>query len=69
MEKLREGGRFITDEHGERVAVIVDLEFYRSLLEAAEELEEIRDFDTAKESGENPLPFEQALRELRERRR
>jgi PHD/YefM family antitoxin component YafN of YafNO toxin-antitoxin module len=59
-----EAGRFITDEHGNRVAVIVDVEEYEALLEALEELEEIRAYDEAKSTPDESIEFEQALREI-----
>ncbi|MEN3000904.1 MAG: hypothetical protein ABDI19_03570 [Armatimonadota bacterium] len=62
MQSLRE--RYIVDEHGQRVAVIVDWEVYQQLLDALEELEAIRAYDAAKASGETPIPLEQALQEI-----
>jgi hypothetical protein len=52
------GGRFIVDNDGNRVAVILQIEDYHKLLEALEELESIRAFDTAKSSGDDAVPFE-----------
>ena len=56
--------RFLVDEVGNRVAVVVSLEDYRQLLADAEELDAIRAYDAAKVSGETPLPFVQAVAEL-----
>ena len=53
--------RFLVDEAGNRVAVVVSLEDYRQLLADAEELDAIRVYDAAKASGEAPIPFEQAV--------
>jgi len=64
MAELGESGRFITDEHGNRVAVIVQVQQYETLLEAMEELEEIRAYDAAKASGDESVDFEQAVREI-----
>ena len=60
--------RFVTDDEGNRVAVIVDLAFYDELLEAFEELEDIRAYDEAKEEGSEAIPFEQAMREIEQGR-
>lgn len=48
--ELRRGGttRYVTDEEGNRTAVILDIEEYERLLEAAEELEDIALYDEAK---------------------
>jgi hypothetical protein len=56
--------RFVTDEHGKRVAVIVDLDRYEKLLQAAEELEDLRAFDEARASGEPTIPFEEVVRQI-----
>jgi hypothetical protein len=50
------------------VAVIVDIEFYRQLLDAWEGLEAIQAYDLAKASGEQPIPLEEALRRMEEGR-
>jgi PHD/YefM family antitoxin component YafN of YafNO toxin-antitoxin module len=55
---------FIVDESGNRVAVVLDIEEYRSLLDELEELESIRAFDAAKASNRNRIPLEQAIREI-----
>jgi hypothetical protein len=56
--------RFIVDENGKRIGVLLDLEDYHRLLEELEELEAIRAYDAAKASGDEVLPLEQALTEI-----
>ena len=56
--------RFIVDENGQRVGVLLDIEDYRRLLEDVEELEAIRAYDAAKASGDEAVPLEQALSEI-----
>ena len=56
--------RFIVDENGQRVGVLLDIEDYRRLLEEVEELEAIRAYDAAKASGDEAVPLEQALAEI-----
>ena len=56
--------RFIVDENGQRVSVLLDIEDYRQLLEDLEELEAIRAYDAAKASGDEAVPLEQALVEI-----
>jgi PHD/YefM family antitoxin component YafN of YafNO toxin-antitoxin module len=62
--------RYIVDENGKRVSVILPVEEYERLLEELEELEDIRAYDEAKaalERGEEEvIPLDQAMREIRE---
>jgi hypothetical protein len=60
--------RFIVDEHGTRIGVLLDIADYRRLLEELEELESIRAYDAAKASGDEVLPLEQALAEIEQER-
>ena len=53
MDKFKE--RFLVDEHGERVAVLLEIRDYEKLLEELEELEAVRAYDAAKESGDESI--------------
>jgi hypothetical protein len=66
MEQARE--QYVVDTEGNPVAVIVDIQFYRRLLDAWEELEAIQAYYLAKASGEQPIPLEEALRRMEEGR-
>ena len=57
------------DEKGEKIGVFLDMEEYRRVLAALEELEAIRAYDEAKTSGDEAVPFEEATREIEKRRR
>ena len=61
--------RYVTDESGTRLGVILDLQEYQSLLEAAEELESIRAYDAAKRAGSRAVPLDEALAEIEASRR
>ena len=65
---MKEPTRFITNEKGERTAVIIDIEEYEKLLEELEDLDDIRAFDEATASGETPVPLEEALERIRKER-
>ncbi len=56
--------RFVVDERGQRLSVLLDIETYRRLLEELEELETLRAYDAAKASGDEAIPFEQAVAEI-----
>jgi hypothetical protein len=55
---------FVVDESGNRTAVLLDLARYFELLAAQEELESIRAYDEAKSSGDEAIPFSQAIKEI-----
>jgi hypothetical protein len=61
--------RYVVDDRGEASAVLIDIEEYRRLLEDLEELESIRAYDEAVASGDEAVPFEQAVREIEQRER
>jgi hypothetical protein len=56
--------RYVVDEKGNRISVLLDLEDYRKLLEELEELESIRAYDVAKSCGDEIILFEQAVAEI-----
>ncbi|MDQ3236498.1 MAG: type II toxin-antitoxin system prevent-host-death family antitoxin, partial [Actinomycetota bacterium] len=62
--------RYLTDENGERVGVLLGIEEYERLMEELEELDDIRAYDEAKaeieREGDEAIPLEQAMREIRE---
>jgi PHD/YefM family antitoxin component YafN of YafNO toxin-antitoxin module len=60
--------KYVINEKGERVSVLLDWQEYRRLLEELEELESIRAYDAAKASGGEAVPFEQAIEEIENKR-
>ena len=56
--------QFVVDASGNRTAVLLDVQRYNELLEAQEELESIRAYDDAKSSGDEVIPFSQAVKEI-----
>ncbi|HXK70852.1 MAG TPA: hypothetical protein PK455_06085 [Caldisericia bacterium] len=63
--KLKE--RYVTDEKGDRIGVLLDIEEYLKLLEELEELESIYAYDEAKASNDEAIPFEQAISEIEQK--
>jgi PHD/YefM family antitoxin component YafN of YafNO toxin-antitoxin module len=59
MPRARE--RYLTDDEGHRIAVVLDVDEYERLRDALDELEAIRAFDAAQTSGERPVPFDEAV--------
>lgn len=66
---MKEPTQFLTNEKGERIAVVISIEEYERLLEELEDLEDIRAIDERKASGEIPIPLDQALAEIRRTRK
>lgn len=60
--KLKE--RYITDEQGNRIGVLLDIEEYQKLLEESEELDAIRAYDLAVSGGDDEIPFEVAIADI-----
>lgn len=61
--------RFLVDEEGRKLGVVLDIAEYKEMLEDLEELASIRAYDAAKASGDEVVPFEQALQEIQRSRR
>jgi len=61
--------RFLTNEKGERLAVVIEIEKYKKLLEELENLHDIRACDEAKASGETAIPLDQGLDEIKRNRK
>ncbi|MBE0431768.1 MAG: hypothetical protein IBX67_08085 [Dehalococcoidia bacterium] len=62
MPKTKE--RYLVDDAGNRIGVVLDVREYKRLLKEVEELESIRAYDAAKASGDEAIPFEQAVAEI-----
>ena len=66
------GAQYVVDENGKHISVILPIEEYERLIEALEDLEDVRLYDEAKaalQRGESEVvPLEQAMREIREGR-
>ena len=61
--------RYVVDQKGHRVGVLLDIVDYRKVLAELEELESIRAYDAAKASGDEAILFEQAIEEIERERR
>jgi hypothetical protein len=54
--------QFITNDKGKRVSVILPIRDYNKMLEALEELEDIKAYDEARKSGEDSVVAEEAFK-------
>jgi hypothetical protein len=56
--------QLLTDKTGKPIGVFFDLDQYQFLLGELEELESVRAYDAAKASGDQAIPFDQAVAEI-----
>lgn len=57
--------KFVVDSNGNKTVVLLEIERYLELLEAQEDLEEIRLFDAAKLETDEVVSFNDAIADLK----
>ncbi len=57
---------YLVDEAGNRKAVVLPLAAWQQIKEELEELDDIRAYDEAKAQPSEPVPLEEAMREIHE---
>jgi len=58
--------QYLVDENQKRKAVVLPVDEWAQIVEELEELDDIRAYDEAKAQAQDSIPFEQAVREIRE---
>jgi len=61
--------KYLVDENDKKKAVLIPFREWKQILEDMEELEDIRAYDKAKSKKSDPIPFDQAVREIRKGRK
>lgn len=61
--------QFVTDDHGNKLAVILPIREYNKMVDDLEELEDIKLYDAAKKGKQEFVDAEQAFKEIEEARR
>jgi hypothetical protein len=61
--------KYITDDTGKKLSVVLPIEEYKALLEELDELDDIRRYDAAKAADEPTLPLDEAFSLIEARRR
>jgi hypothetical protein len=56
--------QYITDASGKKVSVILPIKDYEKLLTELEELNDIKAYDRAKSRKSEPIPLEQAIKDI-----
>ncbi len=62
MVKVKE--RFVVDDQGKKMEVVLPIDDYEKILKELEELESVRAFDIAKAEADEALPAEQVFTEI-----
>ncbi len=60
--------KYLVDDTGERVGVLLDIDQYQKILEELEELESVRAYDAAKAAQDESVPLDQAIKEIEQDR-
>jgi hypothetical protein len=60
--------QFVTDDHGNKLAVILPIREYNKMLDDLEELEDIKQYDEAKKSNEPSIPIDDAFKMIEAKR-
>jgi len=60
--------QFIEDSQGHKIAVLLPIDDYNRMLEQLEEKDAVKAYDDAKASGDEVIPFDQAIKEIEEKR-
>jgi hypothetical protein len=55
---------YVVDDANQRKSVVLSLSEWEQIMEELEELEDIRAYDHAKAQPSEPVPFEDAVREV-----
>jgi hypothetical protein len=61
--------KYVTDRRGQKIGVVLTIKDYERILADIEELESIRAYDAAKASGDEAIPLEKAIREIKRSRK
>ena len=56
--------KYVINRRGKKVGVVLDIEDYKKMLADIEELESIRAYDGAKDSGDETMSFQKAKQEI-----
>jgi len=67
MHTIKES--YVVSQSGKRLGVFLNIADFRKLLAQAEMAESIKAYDSAKESGDEAVPFVRAVAELRRKKR
>lgn len=53
--------KYITDQEGKKISVVISVEEFESMMEMLDELEDVRIYDKAKLSDDPSIPIDEAF--------
>ena len=56
--------KYITDEAGNKISVVISVSEFESIMEKLEEIEDVQLYDKVKQSDEPSIPIDEALDRL-----
>jgi len=59
---------YVVDEKARKKAVLVSFDEWQQIMDAIEELDDIRAYDQVKQEPEDLVPFEEAVRQIKAKR-
>lgn len=60
--------QFVTDDHGNKLAVILPIKDYQKMLDDLEEVEDIKLYDQVKARKEDTMPFSEYIKKRKQER-
>lgn len=64
MKSTLKPKKYVTNQRGQKVGVVLDIEDYKKMVADLEDLESIRAYDAAKASGDERISFQKATQEI-----
>ena len=61
--------KYITDNSGKKVSVVLPMKDFKAMMEELEELEDIKLYDEAKKSNEPSVPIDDAFKMIEAKRK
>ena len=55
---------YLTDEHGNKKAIVIPFEEWQLIMDDLEELDDIKAYDKAKSIPSEPIPFNEAIHQI-----
>ena len=66
MKSALEMTMYLTDRSGRKLGIVLPIREYKKILADLEELDAIREYDAAKASHDEAIPFQKAVGEIKD---